>query len=246
MNGKKVFYIRSFSQWIQSDLRCLVDGFDDIEFICDDFVGRYSADIMRVQNGIVMALAACFSSLVSIRIKGDKFPDAEDKGYLQFILEFKDEIPSDFSGIMETMKERVKVPVDVEEMDHGIDFALQLDLVVGEDMPVDFDAMVKDLGDREVAVQILTGYCDRVEKKLEHLNDAVYYKKISDVHREAHSIKGGSMNIHAPLLREAALELEIAAKKGRMEEFPKLLEKLRNRFTRVLEYVKQILKKQGE
>lgn len=82
-----------------------------------------------------------------------------------------------------------------------------------EAAPVRFDDLVEEVaGSREDGVKLLKRYLEIVGEQLGNIIQSLEKHDLVAVSREAHSIKGGAMNLLADPLRNAAFALELAAK----------------------------------
>ncbi len=106
--------------------------------------------------------------------------------------------------------------------------------------PFDMDYLIRELGSRETAVKILLRYSNHTEKQVEKLKQAIIDKHITEIHRIAHSIKGGAMNIRARGLSNKALDLERAAKSENLEMADSQLDEILNEFNDVNYYINEI------
>ncbi len=61
---------------------------------------------------------------------------------------------------------------------------------------------------------ILEGFLHQLAEQTERVESAFREGNFRNLHREAHSVKGGALNVFAVPLSEAARELEEAAKSG--------------------------------
>ena len=93
--------------------------------------------------------------------------------------------------------------------------------------PVDVEAYIKRMGgNREIAETIIKGFIKHIPVQLQNIKDAIKSGDIETVDREAHSIKGGALNVFANDLMLAAKELEMQAKSASLENAVALLEKI--------------------
>ncbi len=99
--------------------------------------------------------------------------------------------------------------------------------------PLDFEQYATNLGDREVALQIVQGFLSHVEQDLATLQCAYAEGERERLNRTAHSIKGGAANLLAPDLREAAWCLEQASETELPHEFSTLFAQVEYEVERV-------------
>jgi len=91
----------------------------------------------------------------------------------------------------------------------------------------DRDAVLKRLGGDDVFLKELLSLCLReMPRQIAAVNDALAVKDMVCLEREAHSLKGAADNAGALGLRTAALDMEMAAKRGDLEGAAGLLDRL--------------------
>ena len=105
-----------------------------------------------------------------------------------------------------------------------------------EETIVDLRQMVEDMGDEEMALEILEAYIVEVRDRLPRLDEAVSGGDFVEMERHAHSIKGGARNFSIASMAEPALALETKARQGVAEGAAPLLEAIREEFGRVCGY----------
>ena len=104
-------------------------------------------------------------------------------------------------------------------------------------MPVDVEAYIKRMGgNRDIAETIIKGFIEQIPIQLHNIEEAIKNGDIEIVDREAHSIKGGALNVFANDLMLAAKELEMHAKSASMENALELLGKIRKEYERLNEF----------
>jgi HPt (histidine-containing phosphotransfer) domain-containing protein len=91
-------------------------------------------------------------------------------------------------------------------------------------------------GNREIAEIIIQGFIQQIPTQLRNIEEAIKNNDIETVDREAHSIKGGALNVFANDLMLASKALEMQAKAANLENAPHLLEKIREQYQRLVEY----------
>jgi HPt (histidine-containing phosphotransfer) domain-containing protein len=107
----------------------------------------------------------------------------------------------------------------------------------GRNMPVDVEAYVKRMGgNRDIAGKIIRGFIEQIPVQLCNIEEAIKSGDIETVGREAHSIKGGALNVFANDMMLAAKALEMQAKSGSLEDTVGLLEKIRAECARLVEF----------
>ncbi|MFH1679272.1 MAG: response regulator [Candidatus Eisenbacteria bacterium] len=102
-------------------------------------------------------------------------------------------------------------------------------------------ALLERLGnDGSLVPEILSLFLEEMPNLLEQVRSALDEKDASKLQRLAHSIKGSSATVAAPSLRDAAFELETAAREGSLEKAPLLVERLERDFERFTQTVSEI------
>jgi HPt (histidine-containing phosphotransfer) domain-containing protein len=94
--------------------------------------------------------------------------------------------------------------------------------------------------DPEFCVQVVEGFLDRCESLLRELECLEPSKDLAIIHRIAHSIKGGGLNIGARNLADTARELEYRSKAGTILDLNKEVEALRKEFSLLKTVYKKI------
>jgi HPt (histidine-containing phosphotransfer) domain-containing protein len=132
---------------------------------------------------------------------------------------------------------RCSIPVwssnEPERSDHA-------ELDSGDDPPFSFEAIVSELKDRSVARKIVAEYLEYLDEQFGRLHEAIVRGDSVAVHREAHSIKGGSMNIRAERLQRIAHSLELEANAGRLENAREMLENMREARQELVSYLAEL------
>ena len=86
-------------------------------------------------------------------------------------------------------------------------------------------------GDEELFREILAGFVDDISRQISELRESVSNgDDRENSARKAHTIKGASANVGAEALSKTALEVEEAAKEGRLAVLPSLAEKMEGEF----------------
>jgi len=76
-------------------------------------------------------------------------------------------------------------------------------------IPIDLDAYVERMGgNKDIAETIIRGFMHQIPTQLEAMEKAIRNGDGETVSREAHSLKGGALNVFADGLRQASNELE--------------------------------------
>jgi CheY-like chemotaxis protein len=106
-----------------------------------------------------------------------------------------------------------------------------------QSIPIDFEAYIKRMGgNSDIAISIIKGFIECIPSQLQNIDAAVNSNDIETVDREAHSIKGGALNVFANDLMQAARELEMHAKSGSLQHAPGLLKNIRKEYERLLKF----------
>ena len=108
--------------------------------------------------------------------------------------------------------------------------------------PLNLDYLVEQIGDRKVIFDIVLKYQKHLNKQVQLLGEELDSCKYVEVHRIAHSIKGGAGNIGAEKLRESAWKLEIKAKQGDLVNCTPLYSALKDNFSLVDSYINDLVK----
>jgi len=96
----------------------------------------------------------------------------------------------------------------------------------------DFQKAVETfLGNEEILRSVLVSFTDKVSGQLGQLKAAIMREDAEALRMEAHSIKGGALNLGALPLGRAAGNLEAAGKEKRLQEASVLLAELESAFT---------------
>ncbi len=103
--------------------------------------------------------------------------------------------------------------------------------------PIDVEAYVNRMGgNREIAISIIKGFIENIPSQLQNIAEAIKSKDTEIVDREAHSIKGGALNVFASDMMEAAKALETHAKSGNLQNAAALLKNIRGEYERLVEF----------
>jgi CheY-like chemotaxis protein len=105
--------------------------------------------------------------------------------------------------------------------------------------PIDIEASIARAGDKEFWQELMSAYFEETEKRLEALSKAIADQDTALIEREAHTIKGGSAEMEAMHVRDAALALEQAGQCRDLSSAPMLLEKLKTEYERLQQYLRE-------
>ncbi|WP_319417063.1 ATP-binding protein [Marispirochaeta aestuarii] len=83
---------------------------------------------------------------------------------------------------------------------------------------MDREALLREVRDEEVADELIQGFIEALGHQIKTVGEARESGDWKTLHREAHSVKGGSAALYAEALRQAALRLEQAAKREDLPE----------------------------
>ncbi len=109
--------------------------------------------------------------------------------------------------------------------------------------PVNFKMMVEEFnGDQDSYIEILEDFIQDLKGQVDNISLAIIEKNAEMIRKEAHAVKGGSLNISASDLSKVAYELENAGKSGDIEESDRIFIMLKNEISRLGQYVKSITK----
>ncbi len=104
-------------------------------------------------------------------------------------------------------------------------------------VPLDAGLLFRDVyQEPELFIDIINGFIDETEKQLATIEMAIEQKDHPTVHRSAHSIKGGALNVRAEKLKEDALALELAAKEEDSDKYKPLMRQLVSSFEELKNY----------
>jgi HPt (histidine-containing phosphotransfer) domain-containing protein len=104
-------------------------------------------------------------------------------------------------------------------------------------LPIQLEVFIAEIGDRDTALGILMKYREQAEGLLLEIHRAFSENKWEEVHRIAHKIRGGALNIGAHRLAISAGQLM----KGSSEESPqggaRLIETMEQEFQVISNYI---------
>lgn len=88
------------------------------------------------------------------------------------------------------------------------------------------DALARMSGDRELLVEVARLMLDDIPGRLDELGRLVAAGDLEQAAGVAHSVKGSASNLSSPLVLQRALDLELAARQGRVADVGPLLRQL--------------------
>jgi len=107
--------------------------------------------------------------------------------------------------------------------------------------PVNYTQALHEFGNEaDVLTDVLTGFINDARKQLEKVRNAVVYGDTDMIASEAHSIKGGSLNLTANFLADAAAALEAAAKSGSLTQTASRIDALEVEVQRMAQFVETL------
>ena len=100
-------------------------------------------------------------------------------------------------------------------------------VVIMDEKHLDLSLLNEQIGDASIVKDIVLKYLTHLENQLVHLRSlSPEESHLEEIHRIAHSIRGGTGNIGALTLQALAKELEYSAKRGQAETCGSQIEKL--------------------
>jgi signal transduction histidine kinase/CheY-like chemotaxis protein len=106
-----------------------------------------------------------------------------------------------------------------------------------EAVPLNIPEYVENMGgNTKIAYQIIDGFLQHINGQLDSIQTAIKNNDVEIVEREAHSIKGGALNVGAHNLMAAAKELEHRAHSNTSNDLDLLLKQLRQQARRLDKY----------
>ena len=90
---------------------------------------------------------------------------------------------------------------------------------------LDREALLREIRDDEVADELIQGFIETLGPQIDTVREARKSGDWKTLHRQAHSVKGGSAALYAESLRQAAFRLEQAAKREDLPEIDEALPK---------------------
>jgi CheY-like chemotaxis protein len=102
---------------------------------------------------------------------------------------------------------------------------------VNSDAVVDLEETLENfMGQREIVARVIEGFIHKVEAQLPEIEAALGARDFIKLRAEAHSIKGGGLNLAAVRLGKTAAALELAAVNEESEQAARLVELLHREF----------------
>jgi len=98
------------------------------------------------------------------------------------------------------------------------------------------------MGEKEVVLDVLNVYKNKVEKQLDKIEQAIVDKNIGVLKFEAHSIKGGSYNVTAKRIGDIAAKMESDCKNNDISNIDSYLKELKEEFKKFVEAIAYLLK----
>lgn len=108
--------------------------------------------------------------------------------------------------------------------------------------PVDLERVFRCIGEERMVQSVLSSYPRHLEALLTDLQAAIDRGAQPEVHRIAHSIRGGALNLGAGLLGEAALGVERSASAGDLKGAASQLSGVMHEANRVSSYLRRVYK----
>ncbi|BBO76851.1 hypothetical protein DSCW_42680 [Desulfosarcina widdelii] len=109
------------------------------------------------------------------------------------------------------------------------------------DEPVNYAQALKEFGNEaDVLADVLTGFVCDAKQQIEKVRNAVVYGDTDMIASEAHAIKGGSSNLTASFLADAAAALEAAAKSGSLTQTASRIDALEIEVQRMAQFVETL------
>jgi len=105
-----------------------------------------------------------------------------------------------------------------------------------EPLPLDYQSVLEEMdGNRSAVQEIIMGFLDNLERQKILLERGIEDMDLVLIHREAHSIKGGALNLNAPDLASWARALEKGAAENYIEMIPVLYRNLKQKMDELLD-----------
>jgi PAS domain S-box-containing protein len=104
-----------------------------------------------------------------------------------------------------------------------------------DNQPVVFDRkgmMARLMDDEELAQIICSSFCEDMPIQIEAFQKFMEAGDAAGASRQAHTIKGASANVGAEAMRSVAYAAEHAAREGKLDALPDLLQSIRSEFSR--------------
>ena len=114
---------------------------------------------------------------------------------------------------------------------------------LNEKIPMDLQGFIENMdGNKDIAIKIVTGFINGLDEQIKRINIGIQEENLTNVQREAHSIKGGALNLMANGLMNASKNLETLAKSGSLKNALKLLDEIKSEHVNLKEYIDNNLK----
>ncbi len=98
------------------------------------------------------------------------------------------------------------------------------------------------MGEKELVIDVLGVYKNKVEKQLEKIEQAITDKNVDVLKFESHSIKGGSYNVTAKKMGDIALKMESDCKTNNLTNMESYFKDLKEEFEKFTEAIDYLLK----
>jgi HPt (histidine-containing phosphotransfer) domain-containing protein len=106
---------------------------------------------------------------------------------------------------------------------------------------VNYAQALKEFGNEaDVLADVLTGFVSDAKQQIKKVRNAVVYGDTDMIASEAHSMKGGSSNLTATFLADAAAALEAAAKSGSLTQTASRIDALEAEVQRMAQFVETL------
>jgi HPt (histidine-containing phosphotransfer) domain-containing protein len=104
--------------------------------------------------------------------------------------------------------------------------------------PISIASLVSSFGDEETAGKVVSCYIQAVKSEFKQLAESVLEGKAGEIHRLAHSIRGGALSIHAEGLAKAAEHFEEEVREEKLHACDQHLQNINRELLLVTHYVK--------
>jgi HPt (histidine-containing phosphotransfer) domain-containing protein len=103
--------------------------------------------------------------------------------------------------------------------------------------PIDLDRVLDEFeGDRTFIRELVHGFLKNAKNQVKVIGRGLETGDAESVRMQAHTIRGGALNIMADTLSVIATELENIGISGNLEKGPELLDKIRQQIRRIQEF----------
>ena len=104
--------------------------------------------------------------------------------------------------------------------------------------PIDFDsALGRAMGNRELLEMLLTEFIATMPAKIKDLKASTEKQNAEELERQAHTLKGASASLSAEKISELALQLELMARKRKLDDAKQVIDNLEEELGRLSEYI---------